>query len=71
MPDEQIVWATVFDSEDESFSGEMTVSTTLLPADGGTDVTMVCHNIPSGIRLEDNEEGCRSTLDNLAVFVGG
>jgi hypothetical protein len=32
---------------------------------------MVCDNIPSGIRLEDNEEGCRLTLDNLAAFVGG
>lgn len=49
----------------------MTVSTMLSPADGGTDVTMVCDNIPSGIRLEDNEEGCRSTLDKLAAFVGG
>ncbi|ASS57313.1 SRPBCC family protein [Rhizobium leguminosarum] len=71
VPDENIVWATVFDSEDEGFSGEMTVSTTLASADGGTDVTMVCDNIPSGIRLEDNEEGCRLTLDNLAAFVGG
>ncbi|UWM83607.1 SRPBCC family protein [Rhizobium sp. SRDI969] len=71
VPDENIVWATVFESENEDYSGEMTVSTTLSPADGGTDVTMVCDNIPSGIRLEDNEEGCRSTLDNLAAFVGG
>ncbi|NKK78625.1 SRPBCC family protein [Rhizobium leguminosarum] len=71
VPDERIVWATVFDSEDEGFSGEMTVSTMLSPADGGTDVAMVCDNIPSGIRLEDNEEGCRSTLDKLAAFVGG
>ncbi|MCW0015364.1 SRPBCC family protein [Rhizobium sp. WYCCWR 11279] len=71
VPDERIVWATVFDSEDEGFSGEMTVSTLLSPADVGTDVTMVCDNIPSGIRLEDNEEGCRSTLDKLAAFVGG
>ncbi|MBY3513889.1 SRPBCC family protein [Rhizobium laguerreae] len=71
VPDERIVWATVFDSEDEGFSGEMTVSTMLSPVDGGTDVTMVCDNIPSGIRLEDNEEGCRLKLDNLAAFVGG
>jgi uncharacterized protein YndB with AHSA1/START domain len=71
VPDERIVWATVFDSEDEGFSGEMTVSTILSPADGGTDVTIVCENIPAGIRLEDNEEGCRLTLDKLATFVGG
>ncbi|MBB2836638.1 UNVERIFIED_ORG: uncharacterized protein YndB with AHSA1/START domain [Rhizobium etli] len=71
VPDERIVWATVFDAEDEGFSGEMTVSTILSPADGGTDVTIVCENIPTGIRLEDNEEGCRLTLDKLAAFVGG
>lgn len=71
VPDERIVWATVFDSEDEGFSGEMTVSTILSPADGGTDVTIVCENIPAGIRLEDNEEGCRLTLGKLATFVGG
>ncbi|RFB94198.1 ATPase [Rhizobium leguminosarum bv. trifolii] len=71
VPDERIVWATVFDSVDKSFSGEMTVTTTLTPVDGGTDVTMVCDNVPSGIRLEDNEEGCRLTLGNLAAFVGG
>lgn len=71
MPDEQIVWATVFESDDDGFSGEMTVSTTLSPVNGGTDVRMVCDDIPAGIRLEDNEEGCRLTLDNLAAFVGG
>ncbi|WP_037094689.1 SRPBCC family protein [Rhizobium leguminosarum] len=71
VPDERIVWTTRFDSKDKSFSGEMTIGTTLAPADGGTDVTMVCDNIPSGIRLEDNEEGCRLTLGNLAAFVGG
>ncbi|MGO7416300.1 SRPBCC family protein [Rhizobium ruizarguesonis] len=71
VPDERIVWATVFDSEDDGFSGEMTVSTILSPADEGTDVTIVCDNIPSGIRLGDNEAGCRSTLDKLAAFVDG
>lgn len=71
VPNEQIVWATVFESDDDSFSGEMTVSTTLSPVNGGTDVRMVCDDIPAGIRLEDNEEGCRLTLDNLAAFVGG
>ncbi|OWV71138.1 ATPase [Rhizobium sp. R634] len=71
VADQQIVWVTVFDSEDESFSGEMTLATTLSRVDGGTVVTMVCEDIPSGIRLEDNEEGCRLTLDKLAAFVGG
>ncbi|MGO7645987.1 SRPBCC domain-containing protein, partial [Rhizobium ruizarguesonis] len=45
VPDENVVWATVFASEDEDFSGAMTVSTTLSPADGGTAVTMVYDHI--------------------------
>jgi hypothetical protein len=36
MPNEQIVWAVVFDSGDPSFAGEMTVATTFAPAGGGT-----------------------------------
>lgn len=70
-PDECIVWAVDFESDDPAFAGEMTVRTTLEPAGTGTRVTMLCENIPSGIRPEDNEAGCRSTLEKLAAFVGG
>jgi uncharacterized protein YndB with AHSA1/START domain len=68
---ELVVWATRFQSPDPAFAGEMTVSTTLLQVDAGTRVTIVCASIPSGIRLEDNEAGCRSTLEKLAAFVSG
>lgn len=71
IPNERIVWATEFESEDPSFSGEMTITTTLEPADNGTRVTMICENIPRGIRPEDNETGCRSTLEKLAAFLRG
>jgi hypothetical protein len=47
----------------------MTVSTTLAAAGSGTQVTIVCENIPRGVRLEDNEAGCRSTLEKLAAFL--
>ncbi|MEZ2128359.1 MULTISPECIES: SRPBCC family protein [unclassified Sinorhizobium] len=70
-PNERIVWATEFESEDPSFSGEMTITTTLEPADNGTKVTMTCENIPRGVRPEDNETGCRSTLEKLAAFLRG
>jgi uncharacterized protein YndB with AHSA1/START domain len=56
--DQKIVWATQFESDDPSFAGEMIVTTTLAPVGGGTEVTIVCENIPRGIRLEDNEAGC-------------
>jgi len=71
VPNEQIVWATVFQSDDPSFAGEMTITTTLKPAGRGTEVTVRCDDIPAGVRLEDNETGCRLTLDQLAKFLGG
>jgi uncharacterized protein YndB with AHSA1/START domain len=71
VPGREIVWATVFDSDDTSFRGEMTVQTLLRPTRTGTDVTITCENIPPGIRLEDNETGCRDTLEKLAAYVGG
>ncbi|AMN42974.1 SRPBCC family protein [Rhodoplanes sp. Z2-YC6860] len=71
VPNKQIVWAVVFDSNDPSFAGEMTVATTLAPAGQGTEVTIRCAGIPPGVRLEDNEAGSRLTLDQLAKFLGG
>lgn len=68
---ERVVWTTRFASSDPDFAGEMTISTTRAPVAVGTDVTMTCDNIPSGIRLEDNEAGCRSTLEQLAAYVNG
>jgi uncharacterized protein YndB with AHSA1/START domain len=71
IPGEQIVWATEFESADPSFAGEMIVSTTLAPSGNATKVTIRCENIPRGIRPEDNEAGCRATLEKLASFLGG
>jgi hypothetical protein len=34
--------------------------------DGGTEVIIVFEHIRSGIRPEDNEAGCRSSLEKLA-----
>jgi hypothetical protein len=59
------------ESADPSFAGELIVSTTLEPAGSGTKVTMLCENIPAGVRPEDNEAGCRSTLEKLAAFLHG
>jgi uncharacterized protein YndB with AHSA1/START domain len=69
IPDERIVWAVEFESADPSFAGEMTVTTILSPAGNGTKVTILCENIPSGIKPEDNGAGCRSTLEKLASFL--
>jgi len=69
IPNEKIVQVTEFESEQPDFAGEMRITWSLADADGGTEVTVLCEDIPKGIRLEDNETGSRSSLRNLAVFI--
>jgi hypothetical protein len=61
--------AITFDSVDPAFSGEMTMMVTFEDRDGGTEVTLLFENIPSGIRPEDNEAGTRSSLEKLARYI--
>ena len=69
-PPRRIVQAISFDSADPAFSGEMTMVVTFEDRDGGTEVTILFENIPSGIRPEDNDAGTRSSLEKLARYVG-
>jgi len=69
IPDEKIVWLTEFDSPDSAFAGEMKLTWSFVDAAGGTEVTVLCENIPQGIRPEDNEAGSRSSLEKLAAFL--
>jgi len=68
-PPVKIVQAVSFHSADPAFSGEMTLEAMFEVADEGTEVTIVCTHIPSGIRPEDNEAGCRSSLEKLARYI--
>ena len=68
-PPRRIVEAITFDSLDPAFSGEMIMVVTFEAEDGGTTVSILFQDIPSGIRPEDNEAGTRSTLEKLARFV--
>ena len=56
-----------FDTDDPRFLGEMTMTTTFLERDEGTEVTILFENIRPGIRPEDNETGTRSSLDKLTT----
>ena len=69
IPCEKIVEAVQFESDDPRFPGEMTITTSFADTDEGTEITLLCENIPAGIRPEDNEMGSRSSLENLAVFL--
>jgi len=68
-PPSRIVEAITFDSVDPAFSGEMIMEVTFEAEDGGTTVSIVFKNIPSGIRPEDNEAGTQSALEKLARYV--
>jgi len=66
VPYEKIVELIEFESSDPRFAGEMTMTTSFSAAGKGTEVTVLCENLPTGIGPEDNELGCRSSLQNLA-----
>jgi uncharacterized protein YndB with AHSA1/START domain len=68
-PPNRIVQTVNFYSTDPAFAGEMIMAATFEVEDGGTKVTIVCKHIPPGIRPEDNEAGCQSSLEKLAHYV--
>jgi len=47
----------------------MTITTGFADTDGGTEITVLCWDIPAGIRPEDDQRGCKSSLQNLAALV--
>ncbi len=69
IPNQKIVWAVEFESDQPEFAGEMRIIWSLADADGGTQVIVLFEDIPNGIRLEDNELGSRQSLRKLAAFV--
>ena len=69
IPDEKIVEAIEFESQDPGFAGETTMTVLLTDTDGGTEVSLLYENVPPGIRPEDNEAGSRQSLRKLAALV--
>ncbi|MEO5997773.1 MAG: SRPBCC family protein [Chitinophagaceae bacterium] len=68
VPGKRIVELIEFESDDPAFAGEMTITTSLTSLGGGTEVTFLCENVPTGIQPEDHYEGMTSSLKNLAEF---
>jgi uncharacterized protein YndB with AHSA1/START domain len=66
VPDEQVVEVFEFETADPDLRGEMTMTTTLTDADGGTDVLMVHEGVPDKVPPADNETGTRMALAKLA-----
>ena len=66
IPYERIVEVTVFESQEPRFAGEMRMIVSFADVDGGTEVAVLWEYIPEGIRPEDNEMGCKESLQKLA-----
>jgi|SRR5690625_2612515 len=69
VPNKKIVQSVKFDSDNPVFSGEMIQTWYLEAVSEGTKVTIVCENVPEGVRKEDHYTGLRSTLENLIIFM--
>lgn len=73
--DRAVVERIVFETDDPDTpvikGGEMTMTTELEPAEGGTLVTMTFDRLPAGVDPADNETGTRMALDHLAALVEG
>jgi uncharacterized protein YndB with AHSA1/START domain len=69
VPNEQVVEVVEFETTDPALRGEMTITTTLTDADGGTDILAVHDGLPRGLSTADNEVGWREALAKLAALV--
>jgi len=69
VPQEKIVQAIEFESDDPSYAGEMVMTVSISGMRQGTNLTIAFDNIPPGIALEDNEAGTESSLAKLARLV--
>ena len=65
-PPHRIVETIRFVSDDPAFQGEMRMTATFAEVAGSTEVTLLFENLPPGLRAEDNDEGARLSLEQLA-----
>jgi uncharacterized protein YndB with AHSA1/START domain len=71
VPNEQVVEALEFETDNPALRGEMIITTTLIDGEGGTDLVAVHEDLPPGLSPADNETGWRMSLAKLAALVEG
>jgi uncharacterized protein YndB with AHSA1/START domain len=69
VTDEQVVEAVEFETTDPALQGEMTITTSLADANGGTDILAVHDRLPPGLSPADNQAGWQEALAKLAALV--
>jgi uncharacterized protein YndB with AHSA1/START domain len=71
VPNDRVVQAVDFESDDPSFAGTMTLTWAVTAVRAGTRVDIRADNVPVGISADDHLEGLRSSLTNLATYLTG
>ncbi|MFZ3492543.1 SRPBCC domain-containing protein [Streptomyces sp. 5.8] len=69
VPPERVVQQAVFESDDPSYAGTMTMTWHLAASGEGTEVTVTATDVPPGIDRVDHEAGIASSLAHLASYV--
>lgn len=69
VPNELVVEADEFESDDPGFSGEMVSTITLSDTRGGTELVAVHEGLPEDLSPTANEQGWRESLARLAALV--
>ncbi|MEU6268639.1 SRPBCC family protein [Saccharopolyspora shandongensis] len=69
VPNERVVQRAVFEADDPSFAGTMTMTWHLAAAGDRTEVTVTAADVPPGIDQVAHETGIASSLANLASYV--
>ncbi|GAB3279430.1 SRPBCC family protein [Actinocorallia lasiicapitis] len=69
VPSERVVQRAVFAADDPAYAGTMTMTWRLTAVGGGTEVSVVATDVPTGIDQAVHEAGIASSLAHLAAFV--
>ncbi|WP_308119553.1 SRPBCC domain-containing protein [Streptomyces sp. MBT84] len=59
----------MFEADDPSYAGTMTMTWRLAPVGDGTEVTVTATDVPPGIGQAVHEAGIASSLANLASYI--
>ena len=68
-PDQRVVQAIDFVSDDPDLAGTMTMTWSVAVVDGGTRVEIRADDVPPGISAADHAQGMGSSLANLAAHL--
>lgn len=69
VPNDRVVQAVDFVSDDDAFAGTMTMTWEVRAVDGGTRVRITADDVPDGISANEHAAGLNSSLENLANYV--